>query len=128
MNQLPQAIIGFWGNSALSSIPLYYEYAPIDIPTPLAVFAPSGFSREYQNEHMMIDTYQYDFVVLSEQAEDVYLKGFQAVTLFNGFEYIGLIQVTPMPEAMATPTKADPGFKTQWEYKFRLEFMLQPII
>lgn len=126
MNELPQAILAYW-NTNLPSIPLYYEWAPLDAALPLAVFAATGFSREYQNGNLMLDTYRYEFTILSPQAESAYTTGFSAVAVLNQFDYTGLIQISPSPEAMATPNRAEPGFVTQWEYRFSIEFLLQPL-
>lgn len=125
--QLPEALLSYW-NGLGSLPPLHYEWAPQSAALPLAVFAPSGFAREYKNEYLKMDTYQYEFTILGSDCESVYTAGFNAVTLLNEFDYTGLIQITPEPEAMATPTAAEPGYKTQWEYKFKVDFLLQPII
>jgi hypothetical protein len=127
MPQLPESLLAYW-NGLGTLPPLFYEYAPQSAALPLAVFAPSGFSREYKNEYLRLDTYQYEFVILGTNCESVYTAGFSAVTQLNDFDYTGLIQITPEPEAMATPTRSEPGYKTQWEYKFTVNFLLQPII
>lgn len=126
MPELPEAILQYW--SGLTGLPtLYYQYAPKDAPLPLAVFAPEGFSREYANCNAVWDTYRYRFTILGTAAEAVYSSGFAAVTRMNEFDYNGLIQITPQPEAMATPTNAEAGYQTQWEYSFSIDFLLQPI-
>lgn len=124
MNDLPAKIATYWAANAGSLPALWLEYAPASDDPPVATYRPMGFSREYANVGLQIDTHRYRFALLDTDAVAAYENGFTAMTLLSSFTCPGLVNVKAEPEDFATPVET--GQANVWSFEFTVDFMITP--
>ena len=121
---LPQIIIDYWTANRGTLPHLWLEYAPATGTPPIALMEPTGFSRDHANKPFYYDTYKYGFTLLAMDAVEAYTNGFAAITLMNGFDCDGFINLTIQPEQYATPFST--GQANVWAFEFSAEFLITP--
>jgi hypothetical protein len=124
MNNLPKMIADYWSANRGTLPALWLEYAPASDDPPVAVYRPMGFSRDYANVGLMMDTHRYKFDMLDTDPVAAYENGFNAITLLYAFTCPGLIVVSAEPDDFATPSET--GQANVWCFGFNVDFKITP--